>query len=166
MNRFLLTLALLFCCSCSSNHGRPIAALDYRAVSLSSSGSSFFIGFSSHTDLLGLFQSKIGEELVCTLGADLDFSIGHYQKLYGNGIVEVSEKPSKGKYIARVIFKETGEVQGKERILDGNGLRGALMANDFVVCTFRVHTTKYKTYFSKFMRIPSADFLKEIDGLE
>ncbi|MBK5528253.1 hypothetical protein JFT86_15040 [Pseudomonas sp. TH06] len=162
MNRFFLALAVLLCCSCSSNHGRPIAALDYKSVSISPSRSSFFISFSSNTDLLGLFQSKIGEGLVCALGDDLDFSIGHYQKLYGNGIVETSESASKGKYIARVIFRETGEVQGKERILDGDALRGALMANDFVVCTFRVNTTKYKTYFSEFMRIPSKDFLKEL----
>ena len=162
MNRIFLAIAILLCSSCSSNHGRQIAVLDFQSVSITPSGSSFFVWFSSDTDLLGLFQSKIGEELVCTLDDDLDFSIGHYQKRYGSGIVEVSENSSKGQYIARVIFRETGDVQGKELILEGDRLRSALRAHPFIVCTFRVNTTKYKTYFSEFMRIPSEDFTRAL----
>ncbi|WP_123534692.1 hypothetical protein [Pseudomonas fluorescens] len=161
MRRYI-ALAFLLCCSCTSNHGRPIAKLDFESISITPSASSFFVRFSSDTDLLTLFQSKIGEELVCALEGDADFSIGHYQRGYGSGIVEFSDNSSKGNYIARVIFRETGAVRGKERILARDELRRALKVNDVVVCVFRVHTTKYETYFSDFMPIPSMDFIRAL----
>ena len=161
MRRYI-ALAFLLCCSCTSNHGRPIAKLDFESVAMTPSASSFFVRFSSDTDLLTLFQSRIGQELVCALDGDADFSIGHYQKRYGSGIVELSGNASKGNYISRVIFRETGAVRGKQRILAGDELRRALRVSDVVVCVFRVHTTKYKTYFSDFMRIPAMDFIRAL----
>ncbi|WP_064616615.1 hypothetical protein [Pseudomonas sp. GR 6-02] len=160
MRNFVFCLFMVLCASCSSKHGRPIATLHYEKVETSPSGNSYQIRFTSDTELLGLFKSKIGEGLVCALEDDLDFSVGHYIKRSGRGTVEFVKDSSGEHYISMILFREAEELQGKETILTGQALREILDKREFMLCTFRVHTTRYKTYFSNVMRVPTADLLK------
>jgi len=160
MRSFVFCIFVVLCTSCSSNHGRPIATLNYENVDVTPSGNAYQISFTSDVDLLGLFKSKIGEGLVCALEDDLDFSIGHYIKRSGRGAVEFVKGPEGDHYVSRVIFREAGETQGKETILTGHALSEVLNKREFMICTYRVHTTPYKTYFSNNMRVPTADLLK------
>jgi hypothetical protein len=160
MRNFVFCLLVVLCASCSSNHGRPIATLHYEKVEVAPSGNAYQISFTSDTELLGLFKSKIGEGLVCALEDDLDFSVGHYIKSSGRGAVEFVKDSSGEHYVSTILFREAGELQGKETILTGQALREILDKREFMACTFRVHTTSYKTYFSNVMRVPTADLLR------
>lgn len=160
MRNFVFCIFVVLCSSCSSNHGRPIATLNYEKVEITPSGNAYQISFTSDTDLLGLFESKIGEGLVCALEDDLDFSIGHYIKRSGRGSVEFVKDSSGDHYVSKVLFREAGELQGTETILAGHALREILYKREFMACTFRVHTISYKTYFSNVMRVPTADLLR------
>ncbi|MHC8345366.1 hypothetical protein [Pseudomonas sp. RT6P73] len=160
MRGFVFCILAALCSSCSSNHDRPIATLNYESVEITPSGNAYQIIFTSDIDLLGLFKSRIGEGLVCALEDDLDFSIGHYIKRSGRGTVEFVKAPEGGHYVSKIIFREAEEVQGKETILAGHALNEVLAKREFVICTFRVHTTPYKTYFSNNMRVPTVDLLK------
>ncbi|WP_237142957.1 MULTISPECIES: hypothetical protein [Pseudomonas] len=159
VRKFVFYIFVSLCASCSFNHGRAIATLNYSGVEHTPGSVAYQIGFTADTDLLGLFESAIGEGLVCALEDDVDFSIGHYIKRSGRGAVEYVKDPVGGHYVSRVMFRETGESEGEENLLTGEALGEVLKTREFIVCSFRVHTTKYKTYFSNPMPVPTSDLL-------
>jgi len=163
MRKCLIFFVVLLCSSCSSDHGQPIATLSYEGVSITPSGYGYKISFTSDTDLLALLGDSIGDGLVCALEDDLDFSIGHYLKRSGRGSVRYVNDSTGGHYDSTVIFRKSEDSQGQESILGKKELRNVLAVRDFVVCTYRVNNSEHRTYFSKLMRVPTKDFLNEID---
>ncbi|MHC8396193.1 hypothetical protein ACYZT8_21500 [Pseudomonas sp. LB3P93] len=162
MHKIFLFLTILMSASCSLNHGRPIATLEYSSVKELRSTGLYQIYFTSDVELLGLFKSRIGEGLVCSLEDDLDFTEAHHIKRSGFGLVEKEIELGPMLYRANVIFSESESGKGGEDYLDGEALVPLLKKRDFISCVFRVHTTKYNTYFSKIMRVPTAELLKAV----
>lgn len=154
-----LLVLILITSACSLNHGRPVANLEYTKTERLRSTGIYQVYFSSDVELLGLFKSSIGQGLVCSLTDDLDFSQSHQIKQSGFGFVERLSADSL-LYRADVIFDESVDGKGEERRLKGETLAPFLSARDTISCVFKVHSTTYKTYFSKIMHIPSADLLK------
>lgn len=162
MHKFFLFLTILMSASCSLNHGRPIATLEYSSVKELRNTGLYQIYFTSDVELLQLFKSRIGEGLVCSLDADPDFTEAHHIQRTGFGLVEKVIEPAPLLYRANVIFSESESGKGGEDYLEGEALILLLKKRDFISCVFRVHTTTYNTYFSKVMRVPTAELLKAI----
>ncbi|MGE8098506.1 hypothetical protein [Pseudomonas fluorescens] len=163
MHKFLLLIFMLMCASCSLNHGKPIATLEYLSVDELRKTGIYQVYFDSDVAILDLFKSRIGEGLVCSLEDDLDFSQAHHIKLSGFGLVELVKDKGQANYRANMIFTDSEEGKGGEIYLEGDTLKPLLLKRDYISCVFRVHTTPYKTYFSKIMHVPTADLLKAIN---
>lgn len=162
MHKVFLFFLIMMSASCSLNHGKPVAALEYSSVAELRSTGLYQIYFTSDVDVLQLFTSKIGEGLVCALEDDLDFAESHHIKRSGFGLVESVSGDLPLRYRANVIFSESASGKGGENYLEGETLVPLLRKRDFISCVFRVHTTTYKTYFSKVMRIPTKELLKAV----
>ncbi|WP_283188810.1 hypothetical protein [Pseudomonas sp. PMCC200344] len=162
MHKVFLFLTILMSASCSLNHGRPIATLEYSSVKELRNTGLYQIYFTSDVELLQLFKSRIGEGLVCSLEDDLDFTEAHHIKRSGFGLVGKVIEPASLLYRANVIFSESESGKGGEDYLEGEALILLLKKRDFISCVFRVHTTTYNTYFSKVMHVPTAELLKAI----
>lgn len=162
MHKFFLFLAILMSASCSLNHGRPVATLEYASVNELRNTGIYQVFFNSDVELVGLFKSRIGEGLVCSLEGDLDFSEAHHIKRSGFGLVEKVSESAPSLYRANVIFSESESGKGGENYLEGEALIPLLKKRDFISCVYRVHTTTYNTYFSQVMHVPTAELLKAI----
>lgn len=163
MYKFLLLTLILICASCSLNHGKPIATLEYSGVERFQSSRIYQIYFTSDVAILDLFESRIGQGLVCALEDDIDFSMAHHIYRSGAGSVElVGDTVGEG-YRSEVMFSESAEGKGGEFILGGDDLSRLLMKRDYISCVFRAHTTTYKTYFSNVMHVPTADLLRAVN---
>lgn len=160
MRKVLLFLVILMSTACSSNHGKPEATLEYSSVEELRSTGLYQIYFTSDIDVVQLFKSRIGQGLVCALEDDLDFTEAHHIKRSGFGLVEPVAGDLPLQYRANVIFSESESGNGGEKYLEGETLVPLLKQRDFISCVFRVQTTTYKTYFSKIMRVPTAELLK------
>lgn len=158
MKVLILAICISVLSACSLNHGRPIANLKYEKTERLRTTGIYQVYFKSDVELLGLFKSSIGRGLVCSLTSDLDFSQAHRIKQSGFGFIE-RVSPDSLIYRADVIFDESVDDEGGERRLKGETLDPFLKARDSFSCVYRVHSTTYKTYFSKIMQIPSADLL-------
>ncbi|WP_426233982.1 hypothetical protein [Pseudomonas sp. TWP3-2] len=158
MRVLILAVFILMTSACSLNHGRPIANLQYLKTERLRTTGIYQIYFKSDVDLLGLFKSSIGQGLVCSLTDDLDFSQAHKIKQSGFGFIERVSADSL-LYRADVIFDELVDGKGEEKRLKGTTLIPFLKVRDSISCVFRVHSTTYKTYFSKIMQVPSAELL-------
>ncbi len=157
--RFItLAVMILMVSACSLNHGRPIANLQYSKTDRLRSTGIYHIYFSSDVELLQLFKSSIGQGLVCSLTDDQDFSQAHRIKQSGFGFIERVSTDSL-LYRADVLFDEQVDDKGEERRLKGDSLVPFLKSRDSISCVFRVHSTTYKTYFSKIMHVPSVDLM-------
>ncbi|WP_237142956.1 MULTISPECIES: hypothetical protein [Pseudomonas] len=154
---------ILACSSCSLDHGRSVATLEYLSVEELRNTGIYQIYFHSSEPVLELFKSRIGEGLVCSLDDDLDFAQAHHIKLSGFGLVELVKDKEQSSYRANMIFTDSEEGKGRESYLEGDTLKPLLLKRDYISCVFRVHTTRYKTYFSTVMHVPTADLLKAIN---
>ncbi|TKJ84681.1 hypothetical protein PkoCFBP13504_12145 [Pseudomonas koreensis] len=95
---------------------------------------------------------------MCSLTNDQDFSQAHRIKQSGFGFIERVSTDSL-LYRADVLFDEQVDDKGEERRLKGDSLVPFLKSRDSISCVFRVHSTTYKTYFSKIMQVPSVDLM-------
>ncbi|WP_033064279.1 hypothetical protein [Pseudomonas sp. GM18] len=163
MFRCVLLVVIALCASCSLNHGKPIATLIYSDVDELRDTGIYQVRFTSDVALLDLFQSSIGQGLICAVDDDLDFAVAHQIKRSGYGLVERIEGDAVYKYQADVIFRESTGEKGAEIFPEGEALSRWLTNRSYISCVFRVHTTTYKTYFSNVMRVPTVDLVRAIE---
>lgn len=160
MRKLCLFFVILMCSACSLNHGKSIATLHYSKVEQLRDTGIYQVYFTSDVAILGLFKSRIGEGLVCSLEDDMDFSQAHRIRRSGFGFVERVVDSPQEIYKADVIFSESESGKGGEKYLQGEALVPLLRGRDYISCVFRVHTTTYKTYFSNLMYVPVGELLK------
>lgn len=163
-------LAVLpFFLGCAKDHGKPIAALSYEAIT-GHAGSGFYnLRFSSEVDLIHLFgpgESFIGGRMQCALGEDVDFSVGHFMQMSASGFIEKYGEHDVGEgyaFVAALSFKETFNEGSTSRALSPEEIRSLLVDKASIPCRYVATIFGTKPYYSGILRVPVNDILRELD---
>ncbi|MFL9850712.1 hypothetical protein [Pseudomonas chlororaphis] len=169
MRKILLAAAILLCTSCAKDHGKPSAVLEFSSVARVENLTSYTIHYSSDIDLLDLYgrgrgNGQILTQLRCALGADQDFSVGHFMEPSIDGLIEEDSTRSdikKFSYLTQTLLSDSFNPAQPE--LNIQTLDRLLAGKKTIPCKAIITAYGYKTYYSKPMELPVKDLLREIN---
>ncbi len=168
MKKALVIALVALCSACAKDHGKPIASLDYTAITARPGTGLYDVRFTTDVDLLNLFdtnENPIGGRLRCALSDDNDFSVDHVMALSARGPIERGA-PAKNEdgfaFIATVFFTETLDNGASDRTLEGAELSGLLSNKQAIPCKYIAVAYKFKTYYSGTLLMPTIDIRREI----
>jgi hypothetical protein len=162
-------IALIALCSaCAKDHGKPIASLNYTAITARPGTDLYEVRFTADADLLNLFdasENPIGGRLRCAISDDNDFSVDHVMAQSARGPIERAA-PAKSEggfaFIATVFFTETLDNGTSDQTLEAAELNGFLSNKQAIPCKYIVTAYKFKPYYSGTLWVPTMDILREI----
>jgi len=171
MKKSIALLLMVVCSGCAREHVKPEADLSYMSVERDNRYPIYDVSYSSNINLLDLFDRGEGVGyaaafLVCALGNDQDFSIGHHMQFAALGSIKgdgQSQEKGTFNYVTSALLSEVSNSGGSRRNLASNELNEILADKSSIPCRVRITAYGYETYYSNAMYIPTADLLREIN---
>ncbi|BAV77119.1 hypothetical protein PCAU_4910 [Pseudomonas chlororaphis subsp. aurantiaca] len=169
MKNLFTLLFVMLCASCAKNHGKTPANLEFVSTSRIENFTAYTIHFNSDVDLLDLYgkgrgRGQISTKLLCALGADQDFTVGHFMEPSASGLIEddtLHSSREKFSYLTSALLSDTFEpTQPKRTIHELNQL---LANKQNIPCKAVITAFGYKAYYSNTLQLPVAGLLHEIN---
>jgi len=168
MARLLLVVLFAMCTSCMQLHV-PAPRIEFTSIEYK--GGYYNFRFRSDRDLVNLYKAhgvneQVGTWLKCSLDGDVDFSILHKIRLYGDGVVHdvhIVEGDRRYEFDVWFRFEEDVDQGSSSRTIRKEVLLSLLGKQDYIPCQATITATFYNAYYSKVMYVPTSRIVAEVE---